>query len=119
MSKIVMHNGVIYLSGQVANDVSGDIRAQTTDVLAKVDDLLAEAGSHKGRILSATIFIRDIDEDFAAMNDVWNAWLADSPKPARACVQAKMARDAIAVEICIIAARKSGYVAERSGDDLP
>ena len=106
MSKIVINNGTIYLAGQVADDVTGDISAQTQDCLNKIDALLAEAGSDKDHLLSVTIFIRDISADFAAMNAVWNAWLVDSPKPARACVEAKMARESIAVEVCVVAALK-------------
>jgi len=102
-SKIVIHNDTVYLSGQVANDVSTDIKGQTQDCLDKVDALLAEAGSTRDHILSVTIFIKDM-ENFATMNEVWNAWVADHEKPVRACVQAHMAREAIAVEICVIAA---------------
>jgi enamine deaminase RidA (YjgF/YER057c/UK114 family) len=104
-SKIVIHNGTIYLSGQVANDVTVGIQEQTQDCIAKINALLAEAGSDKDHILSATVFLRDM-KDFAMMNDIWNAWLADCGKPARACVAAEMARREILVEICIVAAVK-------------
>lgn len=102
-SKIVIHNGTVYLSGQVANNVEADIQGQTQDCLDKVTALLAEAGSSRDHILSVTIFIKDM-ANFAAMNEIWNAWVADHEKPVRACVQAQMARDAIEVEICVIAA---------------
>lgn len=102
-SKIVIHNKTVYLSGQVAGDVEQDIQSQTQQCLDKVDALLAEAGSSRAHILSALVFIRDM-KDFAAMNVVWNDWVADIPKPARACVEAKMARPNILVEICITAA---------------
>ncbi len=105
-SRINIHNGTIYFSGQVPNDVTTDITAQTHDVLAKVDAMLADAGSSRDHMLSVTIFVRDIDRDFAAMNEVWNAWLETSEKPARACVQANMAREAILIEVCVIAAVK-------------
>jgi enamine deaminase RidA (YjgF/YER057c/UK114 family) len=104
-SKIVIHNGTIYLSGQVANDVTVGIQEQTKDCTDEIDALLAEAGSDKDHILSATVFLRDM-KDFAAMNDIWNAWVADCGKPARACVAAEMARREILVEICIVAAVK-------------
>ncbi len=107
MSKINIHNGTIYFSGQVANDVTVDITAQTADCLAKVDALLADAGSDRNHILSTTIFLRDIENDFAPMNEVWNAWIADHEKPARACVEANMAREAILIEICVIAVVKA------------
>jgi enamine deaminase RidA (YjgF/YER057c/UK114 family) len=105
-SKIVINNGTIYLSGQVANDVSVGIQEQTQNCTDKIDALLAEAGSDKDHILSATVFLRDM-KDFASMNEIWNAWMADCGKPARACVAAEMARREILVEICIVAAVKS------------
>jgi enamine deaminase RidA (YjgF/YER057c/UK114 family) len=103
-SQINIHNDTIYFSGQVPNDVTTDITAQTQDVLAKVDAKLAEAGSNRDHMLSVTIFLRDIDRDFAPMNVVWNEWLAKHQRPARACVQANMAREAILIEVCVIAA---------------
>ena len=105
-SKINIHNGTIYFSGQVPNDVTTDITAQTQDVLAKVDAILAEAGSDRDHMLSVTIFLRDIDQDFAPMNVVWNKWLENNERPARACVQANMAREAILIEVCVVAAVK-------------
>ena len=105
-SKINIHNGTIYFSGQVPADVTTDITAQTHDVLAKVDAILAEAGSSRDHMLSVTIFLNNIDRDFATMNVVWNAWLENNERPARACVQASMAREAILIEVCVIAAVK-------------
>jgi len=103
-SMIVINDGVVYLSGQVAADPDADITGQTQSTLAKVDELLAEAGTDRERLLSATIYLRDIDRDFAPMNEVWNAWVVDGHQPARACVQAHMAREALLVEISVIAA---------------
>lgn len=103
-SKIVMHNGVVYLSGQVAEDPDADISEQTISTLARVDALLAEVGTDKTHLLSVQIFLRDIDNDFAAMNEVWNAWVPDGHAPARACVEGHMARSALLVEICVTAA---------------
>lgn len=105
-SKIVQYNGMIYLSGQVPADTSLDIKGQTQSVCDKIDALLAEAGSDKDHLLSCTVFIRDM-KDFAAMNEVWNAWVADVGKPARACVEARMARPELLVEICVVAAQKA------------
>ena len=103
-SKIVIHNGVVYLSGQVAEDPEADIEEQTRSTLARVDAALAEAGTDREHLLSATIFLRDIDNHFARMNEVWNAWVPDGHAPARACVEAHMARSALLVEICVTAA---------------
>lgn len=103
-SKIVVHGGIAYLSGQVAEDPEADIHEQTRSTLGRVDGLLAEAGSDREHLLSATIYLRDIDNDFAPMNDVWNAWVPTGHAPARACVEAHMARSKLLVEICVTAA---------------
>ncbi|MRI33850.1 hypothetical protein EOPP23_12720 [Endozoicomonas sp. OPT23] len=104
MSKIVKHNNTIYLCGQTAGEAQWDIAEQTRQCLKKVEDLLEEAGSNKDKILSTTIYVRDM-KDFAGMNEVWDAWVADSPKPARACVEARMARPEILVELTVVAAQ--------------
>jgi enamine deaminase RidA (YjgF/YER057c/UK114 family) len=102
-SHIVINNGVVYLSGQVADDPDADVQEQTRSTLAKIDALLAEAGSSNEHLLSATIYLRDIDNDFALMNEIWNAWVPEGHAPARACVEAHMARSKLLVEICIVA----------------
>ena len=104
MSKIVIHNDTIYLCGQVAKDANEDISAQTTTMLEKVDELLEQAGSDRQHILSATIYIKDM-QDFSAMNTVWDNWVIEGHSPARACVQATMARPELLVEISVIAAK--------------
>ena len=103
-SKIVIHNGVVYLAGMVAADPDADIQDQTRSTLARVDEALAEAGTNNENLLSVEIFLRDIDNHFALMNEVWNAWVPDGHAPARACVEAHMARSALLVEICVTAA---------------
>jgi len=95
--------GTAYLSGQVAEDAGADVSGQTRQVLALVDALLAEAGSDKSKILSATIYLADIG-DFAAMNEVWEKWVVPGQTPARATVEAKLARPDLRVEIQVIAA---------------
>lgn len=103
MSKIVIHNGTVYLCGQTAGEAEWDVAEQTRRCLDKVEALLAEAGSERDKLLSVTIYLRDI-KDFAAMNEVWDAWVADGEKPARACVEARMARPEILVELSVTAA---------------
>jgi enamine deaminase RidA (YjgF/YER057c/UK114 family) len=105
MSRIVIHNDTIYLCGQVCKDATKDIGEQTATMLEKVDELLLESGSDREHILSATIYIRDM-KDFATMNEVWDAWVIASHAPARACVEARMARPELLVEISVIAAVK-------------
>jgi len=103
-SAIVVHQGTVFLSGQVAEDPDADIQEQTRSTLERIDALLVEAGSDREHLLSATIYLRDIDNHFALMNEVWNAWVPEGHAPARACVEAHMARSALLVEICVIAA---------------
>ena len=103
-SKIVKHGGVVYLSGQVGEGV--DVTAQTVECLARVDALLAEAGSDREHILQAVVWLADMT-DFAEMNLVWNAWVPEGFAPARACGEAKLAREVLKVEIIVTAAVKA------------
>ena len=103
-SNIVTHNGVVYLSGKVAEDPEADIQEQTRSSLGRVETALVEAGSSTSHLLSATIYLRDIDNHFALMNEIWNAWVPEGHAPARACVEAHMARPGLLVEVCVIAA---------------
>lgn len=103
MSRIVKHNGTIYLCGQVCADAEQGIQKQTQTMLDKVDALLLQAGSNREHMLSATIYLKDM-KDFAEMNAVWDSWVPEGHAPARACVEASMARDALLVEISVVAA---------------
>ena len=103
LSETAVHNGTIYLAGQVPDDTSKDIRGQTAEVLAMVDRLLAEAGSDKSRILMTQIFLTDI-ADITAMNEVWDAWVPAGHTPPRATVEANLARAEWKVEIVVTAA---------------
>ena len=105
MSRIVIHNGIAYLCGQVAKDADKGITEQTETMLEKVTALLEQAGSDKEHLLSATIYIKDM-KDFAKMNEVWDNWVPEGYAPARACVEAAMARPQLLVEISVIAALK-------------
>lgn len=105
MSRIVTHGDVIYLCGQVADNSEEPIGPQTENMLDKVDALLVQAGSDREHILSATLYIRDM-KDFAGMNEVWDKWVPEGCAPARACVEARMARPDLLVEISVTAAKK-------------
>jgi len=93
---------VVYLAGQVADDRSVDITTQAKQVMASIDRLLAEVGSDKTRLLSATIFLPDM-ADFPALNAVWEAWVVPGQTPARATVEAKLAHPDYKVEIQVVA----------------
>jgi enamine deaminase RidA (YjgF/YER057c/UK114 family) len=101
MSPAVIHNGIVYLAGQVG-EPKGDATSQTKEILAEVDRLLALAGSDKTRILRAQIWMADM-ADFDKMNAVWDAWVAPGHAPARATGEAKLATPDYLVEIIITA----------------
>lgn len=103
MSQAVVHGDTIYLAGQVGAP-GESVTRQTEAVLASVDALLAEAGSDKSKILSATIWLADM-ADFAEMNAVWDRWVGGKDAPARATGEARLATPDYKVEIIVIAAR--------------
>mgnify|MGYP000423855459 FL=1 len=103
MSQIAVHNGTVYLAGQVPTDASADMQGQTEQVLARIDRLLAQAGTSKEHLVSAQIWVTSMDE-FAHMNAVWDAWVVPGRPPVRAAVEAKLAKPEWKVEIMVIAA---------------
>jgi enamine deaminase RidA (YjgF/YER057c/UK114 family) len=103
LSEMTIYNGTIYLAGQVADDATQDIRGQTIQVLAAIDKLLAEAGSDRAHILMCQIFIADL-ADFAAMNVVWDDWVAPGDAPPRATVEARLAKPEWKIEMVVTAA---------------
>ncbi len=105
MSQAVIHNGTVYLAGQVAQNASGgSITEQTRDILATTERLLAACGSDKSKLLSAVIWLTTMD-DYAEMNAVWDAWVEPSQTPGRACVEsARLAAPGFNVEIMVTAA---------------
>lgn len=105
MSQAVVHNGVIYLAGQVALNAAGaPVAEQTQDILNRIDTLLGECGSSKENILTASIWLTDM-RTFDEMNAVWDAWVPANQAPARACVESRLARTDFTVEIMVTAAQ--------------
>lgn len=105
LSGAVTYQELVFLSGQVPGD-GQDVTTQTQEVLTKIDALLAEAGSDKDHLLNATIYLKNIQEGFAPMNDVWSAWLTPGQAPTRTTLQAELARPGVLVEISVIAVRR-------------
>lgn len=103
LSQAVVHGNLVYLAGQVAADLSGDVQAQAKQVLAKADQLLSEAGSDRIRLLSVMVWLPDIG-DFARFNEIYDAWIPQGATPARACVESRLADPRIKVEIAMTAA---------------
>ena len=103
MCSAVVHNGVVTTMG-VIDTSGGDIVSQTKNILAHIDKLLAEAGTDKTKLLTANIWLKDIESGFGKMNTVWVDWIDTANKPARACVQADLAFPQLLVEIQVTAA---------------
>ncbi|MGI9484386.1 MAG: RidA family protein [Geminicoccaceae bacterium] len=105
MSQAVIHGDTVYTAGQVAqNAPGGSVTEQTQDILNAIDRLLAEGGTDKSKLLTASIWLADIG-DFAEMNAVWDAWVSPGNTPCRACVESKLASPKFTVEIMVTAAR--------------
>lgn len=104
LSRVVVHNGVAWLSGIVAADCTQDIRGQTRQVLQRLEELLTEVGSDKSRLLSAQIWMKDMPSDFSVMNQQWSAWFAPGETPARATAQVTFDDADIRLELIVTAA---------------
>ena len=104
LSRVVTHNGTVYVAGVTATDRNAGIEGQTHDVLAKIDAYLASVGSDRTKLLSAQIWLRDIERDFAGMNAAWEAWVPADAVPTRATCEAKLASPELLVEIIVTAA---------------
>jgi enamine deaminase RidA (YjgF/YER057c/UK114 family) len=105
MSQAVIHNGVVYLAGQVASDAPGrSVQEQTQNVLQRIDALLAAAGTDKSKLLSARVWLTDLRR-LDEMNEVWLGWVSPGDTPTRVVVEAKLAAPEYTVEIAVVAAR--------------
>jgi len=101
--QVVEHGNTVYLAGQVG-DPSSDVKAQTRQILEKIDSLLVKAGTSKSYLLSAMVWLTDM-RFFNDMNEVWSAWIDPENPPVRACVEAKLAAPTMFVEIQVVAAK--------------
>ncbi|MBL0373313.1 RidA family protein [Rhizobium sp. KVB221] len=102
MSQAVVHNGTVYIAGQVADSENASLEIQTAEVLAKIDGLLAQAGTNKSNLLAVNVFLPAIS-DFDAMNAVYDKWIDPANPAARACVEARLANSNLRVEMTAIA----------------
>lgn len=104
-SDAVIVGNLIFLAGHTAENTRGQsVRVQTEEVLASLDDTLAQAGVSKNNLVSVTIYLADIS-GFEEMNEAWDAWVPNGHAPARATVEAKLAYPDLGVEMTAIAAR--------------
>ena len=102
MSQVVVANGVVYLSGQVPDTANASIEVQATEILSRIDRLLASAGVDKTSLLTANVWLSD-PRHFDAFNSVWDAWVPQGHAPTRACVTALLMRPGLDVEIAVTA----------------
>lgn len=102
-SRAVVHGGIAYLAGHVADDKNASIEEQTRQALANIDRTLESAGTDKSKLLTAQIWLRTMD-DYEGMNYVWDAWVAPGETPARCCGEVKLADPKLRVEIVVTAA---------------
>lgn len=105
MSKIVEYNGVIYFAGIVPVNKSVDVKGQTLEVLSIAHEWFEEAGTNKENLLRAEIYVKDIDRDFSAFNEIWDNWVSQENPPSRACVEASMSTPQTLVEIVFTAVK--------------
>jgi enamine deaminase RidA (YjgF/YER057c/UK114 family) len=104
LSRVVIHNGTVYLAGVTASRTAGDIGEQTADVLAKIDQYLASVGSGRDKLLAVQIWLKNIERDFTGMNFVWESWIPENAVPTRATCEARLASPDLLVEIIVTAA---------------
>jgi enamine deaminase RidA (YjgF/YER057c/UK114 family) len=102
MSAAVVANGFVYTAGQV-DATAPDVAGQTRAILAKIDALLAEAGTDKSHAVMANVWLADM-ASFAELNTVWDAWIDPGRPPARATVESRLAGAQYKVEIALVAA---------------
>jgi len=102
--RAVVYNGMLFLGGQAAEDRSQDVHGQTRQILAKIDKVLAQAGTNRTRLLSVQIWLKDIARDFAGVNAEWDAWIDPEAAPARATAQCEMGAEDVLIEILVTAA---------------
>lgn len=104
LSSAVVNGNMVYLAGLTADNPKLDMKGQTQEVLRKIDATLAKAGTDKSKLLTAQIWVTDM-RNFAAMNEVWDAWVTPGNPPARATVEAALANPELLVEIMVTAAK--------------
>lgn len=101
-SRAIVANNMVHLAGQVGDDWKADIKVQAQQAFAKIDHLLAEAGTDRSKLVSVTIWLRTMD-DYNGFNEVWDAWVIPGQTPTRACAEVRMAHDDIRVELIAVA----------------
>lgn len=105
MSAVTIFNQTVYLSGQVPKNTELDVAGQTREILATIEQLLAQANTDKSRLLSAQLYLKNLS-DFSTVNAIWVDWLKGCVAPSRATIQADLVNPAWLIEIAVTAAQK-------------
>ena len=105
LSLVTECNGILHFTGRTCMPAGPGVREQTEGILKIIDETLAKYGSDKRHILFTQVFLKDVIRDFDAMNEVWESWVEPGYEPARATVQAKMAKEEAMVEMVVTAAK--------------
>lgn len=104
-SEIAISGQLVHLAGQLATDLDLDIKGQTQQTFEIIDQFLADAGTDKSHIMSVTIYLKDIEQDYAAFNEVWDTWVSDIEALPRTCVEAKLYDPRVRVELTVVAVK--------------
>lgn len=104
-SEIAISGHLVHLAGQLAEDLNLDIQGQTQQTIEIIDRLLADAGTDKSHIMSVTIYLKNIEQDYAAFNTIWDMWVADIEALPRTCIEAKLYDPRVLVEMTVVAVR--------------
>lgn len=105
MHRYVEYNGTIHFGGIIADDVSASMKEQVEQICRKLDELLAHAGTDKTKLLSAMLYVTDMNRK-SEMNEAWAAWIAPEHLPARATIGvADLGSPEVLIEIVVTAAR--------------
>jgi enamine deaminase RidA (YjgF/YER057c/UK114 family) len=104
LSRAVEYGNLVFVAGTTADNKAASCKAQTEEILRKIDGYLAAAGSSKSRILQAHVWVADIKEK-EQMDAAWKAWVDPDNKPARACIEARLGSPDTRVEIMVTAAK--------------
>lgn len=104
-SQVQVYQDTVYLTGRFADTAppENDLSAQAANTLMAIEQLLNEAGSDKTRLLSATIYLKDIEADLETMDRIWSQWLPGGVIPVRAAMDAEQVAPDILVEIAMTA----------------
>jgi enamine deaminase RidA (YjgF/YER057c/UK114 family) len=106
MCDMVAAGALVFVSGQVPDTLDASIEQQGSEVLRKLDAMLARAGTDKSHLLTATIYLSDF-RHYAGMNVAWDQWVDKGNPPARDCFKLELAKPGWKVEIVATAVRPS------------